>query len=483
MALAFRIRVIWDDTTIEDSVHHSGKPLLIGSGPHADVVAPGLKGCYVRLARRGRGFELHVPVGGALRVEFPGEEPIDLSGAETAYARQLDPPFGSGRLVIGSAIVEFERAEIVREARDRALWAMAAAAAMLAVMMGGGYKLVRLFGDGDKPQWGNPPSLSDRDVSRMRVRIGPDGMGASRPQAGRGFALHGASSAKKLAMQVERPTEKKPRPPRAARPKRVPAVGEVVAKAQDGQLNGKNPTGVVEPTVPTVVKEKSRSEVLEDAQSALLAADLRRAIDSFSHAAEKGPLEYDQLNWLGLAHYLSGEYAEAEKVWNQARGTDGMRADAVNNLASVAKRRGDGKSELALLRAALALAPSDCHASNSLALAQAKYGEGDPLATLSQSDGYCGGNYAYTSIQKAGILALRGDVEQGLAELEKGLARVDTLIPIKEFEVLTDLKLDPAFAKLRESPKFAALITKYLPRAAQWNTDEPKGADGTVGQL
>jgi tetratricopeptide (TPR) repeat protein len=467
MALAFRIRVIWDDTVIEDHVHDGGS-LLIGAGPHANVVAPGKTGHYVSFTRKGKGFEIVIPPGAARTVEFPGEEPVDLSQATEAFVRQLDPPFGSGRLHIGNAVIEFERAELLREQRDRLIYAWAAAAAVLAMMAGGSYRLVRLFGDGDKPQWGNPPSLSDRDASRMRVRIGPEGMGASRPQAGRGFALKGSSDAAKLAMQTERPDKKPAKKPKAARPKAVPTAGIVVAKAQDGQLKGKDPDGVVEAVTAKPTKEKSRSEVIEDAQSALLAADLRRAIDSFSHAAQKGPLEYDQLNWLGLAHYLSGEYQQAEEVWGQARDIDGARADAVNNLASVAKRRGDGDTELKYLQAALAIAPEDCHASNSLALAQAKYGKGDALATLAKSDASCGGNYAYTAIQKAGILALRGDIDKGLEELEKGLQRVDTLIPIKEFEVLTDLRLDPAFAKLRANPKFASLVTKYLPRAATW---------------
>ncbi|HEY7953841.1 MAG TPA: hypothetical protein VII38_01065, partial [Polyangia bacterium] len=117
----------------------------------------------------------------------------------------------------------------------------------------------------------------------------------------------------------------------------------------------------------------------------------------------------------------------------------------------------------------LTITPGECHASNSLALAEAKAGDfKQALTTLDASDLACGGHYAYTEIQRAGILALSGDRPGAFRALEDGLSRIDTLIPIKEYEVVSDLDLDPAFAPLRVDARFAKLVSKYLPRAAGW---------------
>jgi hypothetical protein len=464
--LALRIIVEWDGTVVEDRLYRGRELVLVGSGPAARSVAPGPEGRYVCFVRRDHAWQLHVPPGVVRAIDVPGEALADgsvgykrtlsLVGVDTARCGSLvfddacGEASGASRGASGEAvpsrmpatIVTFELCELGGKRRDAALLGWAAAALLLALGGNFGYRLVRAIGHGDRPQWGRPQPLAARDANVLRVKLGPAGQGASRPQAGRGHELHAP------AHGTRKPQLKPPQ----------------LASADRPRLGNRRAPPIVMPKV------KPRAELVEEAQAALLNADLRQAIDGFSRAEKDGPLDYDQLNWLGLAHYLQGEYDDAERVWRKARGLDPVRPDAINNLANVAKRRGDTAAELALIHEALAVQPDECHATNGLALALAKSGGDDraqALAVLATSDTACGGNYAYTSIQRAALLALAGERDAAFRELETGLQRVDTLVPIKEFEVWTDLTLDPAFASLRGDARFATLTMKYLPRAAK----------------
>ena len=454
MALALRLRVSWADDIIEDQVHVASE-VLVGSAAEAKVILPGRPGLPARFRRGRDGYRLTLPPGFADHLTVFGEAPVGDRELGAPLELHLGP--GLGSLRVGGTELLFEVLRLDRE-RDRLRLAGAlTAVAAVSMMAASSYQLVRQLGDGRDHRWGQL-TLGTERARFLRVAVGPTGEGASRLALGEGSSrrppalAHLGELATVKALRPRLKTPRRPAPPRS-QPSAPPRPSLT-------------PTMAPAPPPPSTMEPEERRELLGQGQQALLAAELRTAVDSFSRAAQTDELDYDNLNWLGLAHYFLGEYDRAAARWQAAMAMDPHRPDAINNLGGIARRRGDLETEIGWYQRALETRADDCHALNSLALALAKQGRlAEAEETLERSDGACGGGYAYTNIQRAGIRALAGRTTEAMEELEKGLGGVDTLVALKEYEVLADLLLDPAFASLRSHPRFAPLTAQYLPRA------------------
>src|SRR5579859_1375300 len=100
MATGLRIRVLWDDTLIEDRIHVRERT-FVGTGPLAHVATPATEDGtprYVVLTVRGALIELRVARGVAQSIEFPGEDALDGQTLSETLVRRMAPPYGAVRL-------------------------------------------------------------------------------------------------------------------------------------------------------------------------------------------------------------------------------------------------------------------------------------------------------------------------------------------------------------------------------------------------
>lgn len=467
MPLALHIRVTWDDDIIQDEIFLPPRTVRLGASGRPQVITPaGSCEESITFAWRGTHYVLSITPGAT--------GPAATSTRPRTVTRPLTHE--PGHIQVGSAAIDFQVLPLERRPHGsrllRPLQPYAQLLILLFVLVAGlSYPLLQGPGDGIHPRRGDVRPIGTEQASRLRVHFAPTPQRSGRLAAGQGHTLRGPTP-----RMTQPPAHTPPAPPRpvaVAHASTFAAPGQRSDKSLANKVPGAAPApanaekGPPAPTPPSL----RRHDMLETGQQAFLAAELRTAIESLSAAEKLAPLDYDNLTWLGLAHYFLGEFEPAAARWNQALALDGQRADAINNLGGIARRRGDLAGEISAYERALTLHPGDCHALNSLALARAKQGHIDQaLSTLAESDQACGGDYAYTYIQRAGILALAGRLAEARAALAQGLSRVDTLVPIKEFEVAADLFLDPAFSALRNDPDFLLLTEKYLPRASAMRT-------------
>ena len=290
----------------------------------------GRMGGYVAFVRRGEAWALHVPAGLVHAIDVPGEPLADGAAGLQAHAVADRRRDGALRLARVRRRHRDLRAVRARRAGSGAIarcvgWA--AAAIVLALVGGGTYKLSRVIGPGDRPQWGRPEPLASRDANSLRVKIGPDGKGASRPQAGRGQTLHAPSKGTKK-LQPKKPPQ-------------LAAVDKRASRQQEGAEEG-GPDG----------------EAAHGADRAGAGGAAERRSATRRSTASRRRTRTGRSTTTSSIGSASRTTCRAATTTPRSAGRrralmDPLRPDAINNLANVAKRRGDTASEIALINEAL----------------------------------------------------------------------------------------------------------------------------------
>ena len=204
--------------------------------------------------------------------------------------------------------------------------------------------------------------------------------------------------------------------------------------------------------VPDWYDEQDQALEQLEIELALQIAKRRLAID---------PDDPTALSILSYYQYLAEDYQDALRTYDRFIELFPEEAAGYNNKALVYKRLGDYKKEEGLYREALAIEPQDETALNNLAVNLAHQGRYDEaLAVMDQLE-VIDPNDPYADLHRSKIHAEMGHEEQALKHLELALEGMDKLDTLHHIEFRQDIRLDPSFAKLRETNRFRTILARY----------------------
>lgn len=159
--------------------------------------------------------------------------------------------------------------------------------------------------------------------------------------------------------------------------------------------------------------------------------------------------------------YLAFDWNAAERTYQHFTKLYPEDPAGWNNLALVYKRKGDFQEEEKLYNIALGLDPQDDHALMNLALCLAHQGRFDEaLQIMDQLEVLIPGD-PYADLHRAKIYAAMGKEDRAYRFLQKSLQGMRKLDTLHNIEFRQDIRVDPAFATLREQERFKALLDRY----------------------
>lgn len=190
-----------------------------------------------------------------------------------------------------------------------------------------------------------------------------------------------------------------------------------------------------------------------------------REVEMMIHLAKRklriDPDDPEALNLLAYYQYLAADYDSAETTFDRYIELYPEQPAGYNNKALVYKRRQLYAKEEALYRVALAMDANDETAMNNLAVNLAHQGRfAEALAYMERLELLLPDD-PYADLHRAKIHAQMGRDRDALALIDKALEGMKVLDTLHHIEFRQDIRVDPAFAKLRKDSRFRAILREY----------------------
>lgn len=252
-------------------------------------------------------------------------------------------------------------------------------------------------------------------------------------------------------------------------PAPTPQIDDGAGQEEDGLAVEAPPSDdPVEPSAPLSEREEGWG-VPDWMQAAPEEQQIEYVIDRAQKRLRIDPDDPGAMSTLAYYEFLAEDYAGAEKTYDRLIAMFPGDSAAYNNKALIYKRKGDYTREEGLYRLALALDPGDTTALNNLAVNLAHQGRFDEALHIMQGLETTLPDDPYSDLHRAKIFAAMGKDADALAAMEKALSGAARLDLLHQIEFRQDIRVDPAFAHLREDARFRDLLTKW------YGNDSPLG--------